>query len=73
MESVETIFTELGGTSDVARRLNVGQSTASEMRRRGSIPVQYWPDLVALAADQGKPLSYDKLVEIHARKRVSNA
>jgi hypothetical protein len=66
MKSVEEIFVALGGTGAVARLLEVGHSTASEMRRRGSIPVRYWPRLVAVAVEREiEGISNDSLVGIH--------
>jgi hypothetical protein len=66
MKSVEEIFVALGGTGAVARLLEVGHSTASEMRRRGSIPVRYWPRLVAVAAERAvEGISNDSLVDMH--------
>jgi hypothetical protein len=66
MQSVSTIFETLGGPTRVARILDVGFSTASEMKRRGSIPVKYWPQLVAACESQGiEGINYQRLVEIH--------
>ena len=70
IKTVDDVFTELGGPTALARLLNLkGASTASEMRRRGSIPVEYWQRLVAVAAKAGHPeLSYDQLVSMHSSK-----
>ncbi|MDQ0320011.1 hypothetical protein QO002_002149 [Pararhizobium capsulatum DSM 1112] len=46
MNTVSDIFDVFGGNAAVARILGVGASTASEMKRRESIPVEYWPALV---------------------------
>lgn len=63
MNSVEDIFIKLGGTGAVAKIIGVNQSTASEMRRRGSVPVKYWPRLI----EGGSALSLDEaaLVRVH--------
>ena len=45
----------------MARVLDVGISTASEMKRRKSIPVKYWPKLV----DAGEGITYEQLVAAH--------
>lgn len=37
----------------LAEILSVGPSTVSEMKRRNSIPVEYWPEIVAAAQAQG--------------------
>lgn len=39
------------------------------MKRRGSIPVEYWPRLIEGAeAVIGTPLTYEALVLMHVRK-----
>lgn len=51
----------------MARVLGVGFTTASEMKRRGSIPVKYWPKLVAACEAEGiETVTYERLVEIHS-------
>lgn len=67
MQSVSTIFEILGGPTRVARILDVGFTTASEMKRRGSIPVKYWPRLVEACEAQGVAgITYEQLVAVHA-------
>ena len=68
METVPDIFEHLGGASRVARILGVGQSTASEMKRRGSIPVRWWPTL--LASDEAREIGVTEglLIRIHAQQ-----
>lgn len=66
MHTVEEIFVKLGGTGAVAKAIDVGHSTASEMRRRKSIPVKYWPALIKTAQDKGeKSVDTDLLVRVH--------
>jgi hypothetical protein len=66
--SISEVFTVLGGTTAVARALNVGPSTASEMKRRGRIPAEYWRDLLLAARATGHPeITADLLTEMHAR------
>lgn len=62
-------FDDRSGTSALAKVLKVKLSAASEMRRRGSIPVRYWPLLVAESERRSLPISYDVLVRIHAKAR----
>jgi hypothetical protein len=67
MTSVSTLFDVLGGPTKVARLLGVGFTTASEMKRRGSIPVKYWPRLVAAADTEGlEAITYERLVLMHS-------
>lgn len=67
LDTVDDVFRAFGGPTTVARALNLkGASTASEMRRRGSIPVDYWQRLVEVAPDFGVcNLTYEKLVSMH--------
>lgn len=67
MNTVEDVFTQFKGTSAFAGALGLNLSTASEMRRRSSIPVRYWPKLVDAARERGiRGVSYDVLVAMHA-------
>lgn len=52
----------------MAKVLGINLSTASEMRRRQSMPVRYWPSLIAYASANGlkKQLTAERLMEIHA-------
>lgn len=68
MTNVSDIFSALGGPTAVARILGVRPSTASEMKRRGSIPAEYWRDLVRAAQRKGvRGIDAATLAEIHAR------
>lgn len=67
METVTDIFEEFGGPAAVAAALDVRNSTASEMKRRGSIPVRHWPKLIEAARERGiEGVDADKLTMIHA-------
>jgi hypothetical protein len=74
MNTVEDVFLAFDGTSNFADALKLGLSTASEMRRRGSIPVKYWPRLVDEASKRGVPtITYDRLVAIHSERHTRKA
>ncbi|MER8925816.1 hypothetical protein NKJ51_12525 [Mesorhizobium sp. M0134] len=45
--------------------IDVKHSAASEMRRRQSIPVRYWPQLIAGAKTAGVEIDSDLLVKVH--------
>lgn len=67
MEDIASLFETVGGSGQMAALLGVKPSAASEMKRRGSIPVKYWPQLVSGFRDRGiEGLDYDALVKIHA-------
>jgi hypothetical protein len=67
MVTVETVFETFGGPTAVANAIGVKPSTASEMRRRASIPVRYWPALVMAANEQGFAINNDALVKMHSQ------
>lgn len=67
MEKVSDIFDVFGGNASVGRIIGVAPSTASEMKRRESIPVEYWPKLVTGARQIGREdISLEKLAIIMA-------
>lgn len=67
MLTIDSIFQAFGGTTAFATALDIKQSAASEMRRRGSIPVRHWPRLVRVAGERGiEGVDNDTLVRIHA-------
>ena len=70
LKTVDDVITAFGGPTAFARALDLkGVSTASEMRRRGSIPVEYWQRLVDIAPQKGAPgLTYEKLVAMHSKQ-----
>ncbi len=68
MSTVDEIFKTLGGTGAAARVMEVNHSTASEMRRRKSIPVKYWPQIIEWARESGKPIDSDALVSAHVEQ-----
>ena len=66
METIDDVFEAFGGTRKTADALSVKPSTASEMRRRASIPVKYWPQLIQAAkVNHIRGLSNDSLVRLH--------
>lgn len=68
IDAISNIFSVLGGTSEVARALGVRVSTASEMKRRGRIPAEYWHDVIRVARERAHPeIDADLLVRLHAR------
>lgn len=68
IKRVADVFEIMGGTTAMARVLAVGVSTASEIKRRGRIPAEYWRDIVRTAAERGHPeITADLLARLHAR------
>lgn len=69
MIAIHDIFDVLGGPAAVARELRIKPSTASEMKRRGSIPAEYWAELAAIAERRRHPeINADLLAALHARR-----
>lgn len=70
VDTIPGLFDILGGPAGVARILGCGNSTASEMKRRRSIPVDYWPDLLASERGKAIELTADDLVRLHTAPRT---
>lgn len=69
MTKIKSLIRSLNGPSSVARRLGKGPSTVSEMVRRGSIPPEYWREILDIAKSTGLTnVTADYLVDVHARK-----
>jgi hypothetical protein len=73
MNSVYELFDQMGGAAAVGRLIGKGASTASEMKRRGSIPVEYWPVLIESAKGRELGISAEILLRIHANERSRHA
>jgi hypothetical protein len=66
MCSIADMIEKFGGNTSFAEVLGKRPSTVSEMKRRGSVPVEYWPRIVAAAQQLGmQGLSYEALVQMH--------
>lgn len=69
MIAVSDIFDALGGPATIARELRIKPSTASEMKRRGSIPAEYWAELALVAERRRHPeINANLLAALHARR-----
>jgi len=68
--TVPDIINALGGTSAFSRIIEVKQSTASEMKRRGNIPVPYWPKITSAEPIEGERVTYEDLVDAHLVKSL---
>jgi hypothetical protein len=70
MDTVSDIFDALDGPAALGRALGVNPSTASEMKRRGTIPGEYWALLVEHARAIGRDdISYEAVARIHAKAK----
>ena len=68
MMSVADIVDAMGGPTKFGTicGFEVNQaSRGSDIRRRGSIPVEYWPQITAAARELGLPITNDTLVAAH--------
>ena len=68
MKTVNDLISAFGGPTKFAEAMGFKHpSTASEMQRRESIPVKYFPKIVEEARSRGiKGVTVQRLVEIHA-------
>lgn len=70
MKHVDDIFQIFGGTASFAKAIDVKNSAASEMKRRKSIPVRYWPRLIHAAFERDIALTNDMLVNMHVSEEL---
>lgn len=67
ISNIPDVFNIFVSNVEMADALSVGTSTVSEMKRRKSIPVEYWPALVDAARGKGREdLTLEKLAIISA-------
>lgn len=71
--TISALFSALGGTGAVADLLGVGQSTASEMKRRGSVPVRHWHRIIGAKDRNGHELTLEDLHNLHREKEGAAA
>lgn len=65
LATVDDLFSTLGGPAAVARLIGVSTEHATAMRRRRSIPVDYWPALLESEGGKQINLTSDDLVRVH--------
>lgn len=73
MKTINELYEKFGGSGAVAKAIRVKPSAASEMRRRKSIPVRYWPLLIEQAVEVGVKLDNDMLVDLHIQPATEAA
>jgi hypothetical protein len=67
MKTVSDVIQAFGGPTAFSKVIGKRPSTASEMKRNRSIPVAYWPKVIAAAAKlKIEGITADDLVRIHA-------
>jgi hypothetical protein len=66
MNNVSDLFEKFGGIGGVAAAIGCNYSTASEMKRRKSVPVAHWPALIASPRGREIGLTSDELLRLHA-------
>lgn len=72
MRTVDDVFEAFGGPAAVGKAIGKSTEHAAAMRRRGSIPVDYWLDLIAAADKAGiEGVNTEALTRMHARERVA--
>jgi len=71
MKSVDDVFSLLGGVTVVGRIIGKRAEHAGVMKTRGSIPVSYWPALIAAAKKYGVPeITSDSVMRAHVKARL---
>lgn len=71
METLPDIFDAFDGPAELGRALGITTELAAGMRRRNSIPVRYWPTLIAAARERRiSGITYESLTHIHVDARA---
>jgi hypothetical protein len=68
MDSFDDIFRVLGGTLEVARKLNVTPDGVRKMAQRRNVRPKYWVPLLELARDKKIGITRDTLARIATEK-----
>ena len=55
MSSVDDLITDLGGPQRLATTLGVNANAVRQWKSRGTIPPEYWPELIELAEQKKRP------------------
>jgi hypothetical protein len=65
-KSISELIDAFGGPTEFAKVIDKIPSTASEMKRTGSIRVTYWPKIIAAASERRiKGVSAETLMRMH--------
>lgn len=71
--TVPALIDAFGGPTEFAKVIEKNPSTASEMKRTGSIRVPYWPAIVAAAAEREIPgVTLESLALMHVEERATS-
>ncbi len=71
--SLDSIFVTLGGAAEVGRVIGVTTEHAGSMRRRGKIPVRYWPALLKGLQSKGIEVTEADFVRIYLSNKTNPA
>lgn len=66
MVTLHSIFDAFGGPAGLGRAIGRTTEHTTTMRRRCSIPVRYWPQVIAAAKERGASwITYETLTLAH--------
>jgi len=72
MQTIADIFDAFDGPAKLGRALGVTTERAAALKRRNSIPVTYWPKLIAAARERRiSGITYESLTLLHAERAES--
>lgn len=72
MYTIGDLISAFDGNTKFAAIIGKNASTASEMKRRNSIPIEYWPRIIKAAREMGiEGVSNDTLVALHLGREVA--
>ena len=69
METIAAVFDAFDGPAELGRAIGTTTEHAAGMRRRNSIPVTYWPKLIAAARERRiSGITYESLTHMHVER-----
>lgn len=70
MDTFADIINGIGGPAAFGRAIGITTERAAEMRRRGSIPPEYWPQVVtASSGTKAEGVTIERLAAMRAERR----
>ena len=69
MTSISELFDKIGGPFQMAKISGAGAAAAAKWKERQSIPVRYWPPIVAHCREKRiSGVTYEILVQMHCNE-----
>lgn len=72
MQTIDELYEAFGGAAEIGRAIGKSTEHAAIMKRRGSIPVEYWLRLTEAARERGIPgVTCESLTVMHQPQQAA--